>query len=274
MFNNQKNNAREGVNVNTRGIQLMNNDGITPSTMLLAFWNQMISIKIHPALEKSQQTDSKKYNYDEVIATTLTLEKATIIADAIDSKILPAFTNTESTFIGVTVSGDSLFGVGVRVVDTTPTAYAAIFKGIDESTRKPETGIFYDFKTTSVIKDYDPTTGEYAKGDDVPGELLLFGSALKESVQALTHAQAHSTKVTDKFFRDRMMNVLDEIGAKVGVEPRAKSNWSGGGNNYNKSKDIFSGGNSSVPADGGLDLDGGSAAINKLSNINDIRDFM
>lgn len=50
--NNSNNNARDAVNVNTRGIQLSNSEGFMPSTMVFGFWNSMISIKIHPALER------------------------------------------------------------------------------------------------------------------------------------------------------------------------------------------------------------------------------
>jgi hypothetical protein len=273
--NNSNNNARESVNVNTRGIQFMNSEGFSPSTLVYGYWNDMISIKIHPALEKSQQSDSKRFNYEEVVSTAITLEKAVTLLSKLESDIIPAY-GSESKFRGVPVGGDSLIGIGTRMNDDgSYTSYLGIFKALDENTKKPDVAIFYEFKAGYTVDDYNPSTGEFNVTQNVPGELMLFASALRASVAALTNANAHSTRTVDKWFRDKLTNQLTEIGSKLGVAAPAKS-WGGNSGGYkSRGGDIFSGngGGNTEPA-GGVDLDGGNASISKLSNIDDINQFM
>lgn len=271
--NNSNNNARDAVNVNTRGIQLSNSEGFMPSTMVFGFWNSMISIKIHPALEKSQQSDSRRFNYDEVVATTLTLEKTAILLNKIETEILPVY-GTQSVFKGVSVGGDSLAGVGLRMNadGTSSTAYFGIFKSLDENTKKPETVMYYEFKSAYTIDDYDPETGDFKMTQNVPGELLLFTSALRAAVSALTNANAHATRTVDKWFRDRLMNTMEEIGSKVGVAPKSKGNWGNNGGGF-KSKNVF--GNDGGGQSQASELDNpANAAVSQLSNIDDINQFM
>lgn len=269
-LNNSNNNSRDEVNVNTRGMQFMNSDGFYPSTMLFGFWNEMISIKIHPALDKEHQTDSRKFNYEEVVSTAITLEKAALLADKIENELLPNF-GTKSLFRGVPVGGDSLIGVGIRHEEGSPDiAYLAIFKALDEETKKPEVSIYYEFKTGMTINDYNPNTGEFTVEQNIPSELNVFLAGLRASVSALTHAEAHSSRAVDKWFRDRLMNNIQEIAQKLGVS--TQGSWSGNKNYSNKSKDIFNNNssNDSIPSD----LDDEESSISKLSNIDDISQFM
>lgn len=272
-FNSSNNNSREAVNVNTRGIQFMNSEGFSPSTLLFGYWNDMISIKIHPALEKSQQTESKRFNYEEVVNTAITLEKAATLLAKLENDILPNYGGDQDMFRGVPVGGDSLIGIGLRGGEG-KTSYIAIFKALDEQTKKPEVAMYYEFKSGYTVDDYDPGTGQFNVTQDVPGELMLFTSALKAAIAGLTNANAHATRSVDKWFRDRLMGQLEEIGGKVGVAPKSKGSWNGS-NSY-KSKDVFggsggssTGGGSSIP-----ELENADAQIDKLTNINDISQFM
>lgn len=271
---NANNNSRDAVNVNTRGMQFMNSEGFSPSTLLFGYWNEMISLKIHPALEKSQQTESKRFNYEEVTSTAITLEKAATLLSKIESDILPVY-GSENRFRGIPVGGDSLVGVGIRQDGDNTISYLGIYKGLDENTRKPQSAIWYEFKAGYTVDDYDHETGQFNVTQNVPGELMLFTAALRSAIDGLTHAKAHSARTVDKFFRDRLVNKLDEIGAKLGVETASKQSW-GNNNGYNRSNrgDIFSGGGSSQSSNSNVDLDGGSASISKLSNIDDINQFM
>src|SRR5690606_14946137 len=114
------------------------------------------------------------FNYEEVVSTAITLEKAAILANKIENDILPEF-GSRSIFRGVPVGGDSLIGVGVQQSEDgeQTRAYLAIFKGLDEETKKPEAAIYYEFKTGMVINDYDPETGKFTIEQNIPGELHL-----------------------------------------------------------------------------------------------------
>jgi hypothetical protein len=274
-FSNQKNNAREAVNVNTRGINFMNSEGFMPSTLQFGFWNEMISIRMHPALEKSQQTESKKFNYEEVVSTALTLEKATTLLNKIENDILPKYSEGKDKFNGVPVGGNSLIGVGIKALDDeNSVAYLAIFKELDEGTKKPEVAMYYEFKSGYTVDDYDPETGKFDVTQNIPGELMLFAHSLRAAIAALTNANAHATRAVDRWFRDRLMNTLNEVAGKVGVQVNTGKSWgNGGGGNY-RSKDVFGSSNSNSN-NTSSDLSAGTdASIEKLENINSIEQFM
>lgn len=270
-FSNTKSNQRDAVNTNTRGTQFMNREGFQPSTLLFGYWNELISLKMHPALEQSAQTDGKVFNYEVVVNTAITLEKAAVLVDRIEKDIIPAYQEGKETFRGVPVGGDSLIGVGVKKVNDDYAAYFGIFKSLDETTKKPETAIFYEFKTTYTVDNYNHETGDFSVTQGIPSELMVFLGLLKAAQVGLSNATAHATRNVDRYFRDKLTNQLEEIGGKLGIAPKQKS-W--GGNSYgNRNKDVFSskaaaGGNSS-------DMGGGSnAEVGSLKNLDDIEDFM
>lgn len=218
-FNNNSGNNRESVNVNTRAIQFMNRNGFYPSTLLLGYWNDMLSLKIHPALEESQQTDNKTFNYNDVIPTAVTVEKAIVLVDRIEKDVYPAIEQKKEIFRGVPIGEDSLIGVGVRLINDEPAAYFAIFKALDESTKKPEVAAFYHFRTGYTVDNYDPKSGQFDVTQGVQGELMRFVEALKAANIGLSNATAHATRTVDRYFRERMSKQLDEIGSKLGVAP-------------------------------------------------------
>lgn len=271
-LNNRNNNTRDAVNVNTRGIQFMNSESkFFPSTLQFGFWNEMISLRINPALDKSEQTDNKKFNYEETVNTAIILEKAVVLIKKIKEDILPKY-GKEETFRGVSIGGNSLVGVGLKNVDDKVVSFLAIHKGLDENTRKPQESIYYEFKTSYTVNDYDEKTGEFTVEQDIPSELLLFVKALEASVTALTNANAHATRTVDRWFREKTTRQIDEIGAKLGVAPQSR----GGGNFSNfRSKDVFGsgGGNTSPASNNTVDL-GADASTETVTNFDSMSDFL
>lgn len=266
-FGSNNNNQRDAVNVNTRGLQMANREGFQPSTLVLGFWNDMISIKVHPALEASKQTDSKIFDYEQVFSTAITLEKAGVLIDKIENDLLPAITEKKEVFKGVSVGGDSLIGVGTKVQDDSVITYFAVFKKLDETTKQPDSSIYYEFKTTYTVDDYNPETGSFTITQGVQSEINLFLSFLKAAQIGLSNTVAHSVRHVDKFFRDRQMNQLDEIGGKLGIETKGRNNYGGGSF---KTKNIWSSDGNQKSASKDLD----DTQVEKLSNIDSINEFI
>lgn len=211
---NGKGNNKTQANTNTNGIQLSNKDGFDPSTLGLAFWNNMISVKMNPALEKSKQTENKVFDYEATIQTTLTIEKAQVLLEKINEVILPAIREGKEASRSVIIGGDSLLYIGTGVKqfgEVKP--HLAIFKSLDADTKKPEIGIFYEFKTCSVISDYDHITGSFQQDSPVSAELSLFIKFLEVAIEALTHAHSHSQRTVDRYFREKLN---EAVGVKSG----------------------------------------------------------
>jgi hypothetical protein len=272
--NNSGNNSRDNqVNVNTRGVAFMNREGFEPSTLQIGYWNDMLSLRIHPALEKSKQTESKVFDYEQNIATALTIEKAAILADKIRTDIFPAIGEGRDAFKGVPVGGDSLAGVGVKTIDGRIVTYFGIYKSLDPKTKRPSSMIHYEFRTTYTVDNYDPEKGSFEVTQDIQGELLMFYKILNSCEIGLANSVAHSGRVVDKFYRDRLLNTLDEVAQKMGVS--TGNNNSRGGYKNNRA-DIFSGGansggESSASKGDPKEFD---APVGSLANIDDIDAFM
>lgn len=254
--NNQYNN-KEAQDVNTRGQQFMNSDGTFKSTLILGFWNNLISIRIHPVLEPHQQSESKKFNYESSINTAITIEKATTLYNAILNDIIPSI-NNESKFKAVPVGVNSLIGVGNIFKDGKNILYLAIYKNIDENTKKPSSYLYYEFKQSYTVDDYNETTGEFTISEGIPSEILLFANLLKASCDALSNGVVHSMRYADRWFRDLLIS--------------GNTNSKKNSNNYSttKSNDIFS---DSKPMEKTIN-DDFSTNVEKLNNIDELNSFM
>lgn len=266
-FSAPKNN-RETVNTNTRGVQFLNSESkLESSTLQFGFWNEMVSLKINPVLPEAQQTDSKKFDYDVTVSTALNLDKTLTLKKAIEEELIPAFNEGRDAFKGVPVSGTSVVGVGVKVVDEVPETYFAIFKNLDAETFKPSESLSYNFRTSYTIDDYNPETGDYKLVKGLPGELQLFARLLGAAVDALSNANAHAHRNVNRFSNDRQQKLLNDIASKVGVEVQGGYSNRGG---YNKPRDVFGGG-SDQSSNASNELE---AETTKLTNVSDLNEFM
>jgi len=263
MFNNPQNNSKD-ININTRGIQFMNKNGFDPSTLIVGFWNEMLSIKIHPALDKDKQSESKVFDYEKVVHTALTIEKVAKLKTDIEKKIFPAIQKGEDKRIGVPVGGDSLVVIGTgKDMTGEIRPYIAIHKSINEDTHLPEMSIFYEFNQTMCVEDFDSKTGSFNVTTDSCGELMIFYEILKSVISAMSNATVHSIRYADRFYRTRVLNDLAEIASKLGISKQRNFN--------NPKRDVFnSGGNSGSSNDVPFDM----ADMESIDDLSDINGFL
>lgn len=228
-YTSNKQNKQE-INVNTRGYRFMNKDGFCPSTLICGFWNEMISLKIHPALPESKQTATSVYDYNQMVTTSLSLEKAMILITKIEKVIEPAIERGEVKSIAVLIGGNNLVQVGSGLKGEIH-PFVGIHKALDPETKKPQDSLFYEFIDSSqiTIEDYDFETGSYTGSAPVQCELKTFVEILKASVAALCGAPAHEMRYVDKFYRDKVLNSIMEIGGKMGIS--YDNGYSGGNRN-------------------------------------------
>lgn len=223
--NNNRNNSGE-KNTNTRSFQFymdVNDDWASPSTMVLGYWNNMISLKLHPALDSGRRTSTNVFDYEQQLSTALNPEKANILADEIDNVIIKEGLEGEEVSRAVTVGGGStLIIVGVKKFEGKENLNAYLMVARIGDDFKPTEAITYVFNPMSIIKDYNPQTGDYGIDFNEFSELQLFSKFLRASVDHLTMGTAHATRTVDRYFRDKLMEGL-------GV-----SNVGGGGGQNNR----------------------------------------
>lgn len=231
-FGTRQNNSKDKPSVNTRGYAFANRDGFEPSVMTVGFWDEKLTITINPALEPSKQTTERFYDYDKSVKTTLTLEKVMSLLYKITKEIIPAIENGEDKSIGISVGNDGVLAIstGKKITgDIRPCL--ALYKGINDSTKKAELSMYYEFKTITTVDDYDPSTGDYSMGTKMHSELLLFVEILKATIVGLSNAVTHADRNVNQFVNNRLYDSIVSIGEKVGanVTPRGGNRGFGGG---------------------------------------------
>jgi hypothetical protein len=242
MSGTQQNNTKDKPSTNTLGINFYNSDGFEPSVLSLGYWNDKLSIKMNPALDKSKRTEKNVFDYDQAMMTSLTVDKMQALVNAIEDFIIPALLNGEEKNVSVVINLDSLVTVGTGLSLAGRLApYIAIHKALNVDTHKPTESIYYEFKSTPVIMDYDASTGESALSMDKFTEFKAFINCLRFAIPSLMNAGTHSMRHSDKYYRDKLIADIGAIGSKLGIESVKKS--------YSN-KDVFGtrgGGFSSTP---------------------------
>jgi len=261
MFNNNsQNNSKNVVNVNTKSIQFRNKDGFDPSALSFGFWNELISIKMNPALEKNKQTESKVFDYETTVSTALTVEKVTILLNDFVEILIPALKENKIKSIGVPVGASSLFVIatGNKTIGSNR-PYVAIYKNLNEETKKPEMSICYEFNRSYRVDDYNEEEGTFEITSGLHSELLTFMKLLKSSRDTISNGVAHSIRYADRGYREASMKYLEGIAKKHGIEGRS----------YGKQNNIFSNSNTNSSSNTQIPPD-----ISNIEGINDIEQFM
>lgn len=217
MFNKQNNGTdKDAVNVNTRGIQFYNKESEEPSTLVLGFWNERLSLKIHPAKPNTKAETSTTYDYDNGLATALNDEKSYMLMKGIEDIIIPSLKDGVSKTVGVVVNNSSVIAVGSG--DDGKTPFISIYRELDPDTYKPKDSMTYYFRKSDFLKDYAATSGEFNITEMNDVELSLFVEFLKSYISGNSNATLHTVRFADKYFRDKIMNNFVDIGNKVGVD--------------------------------------------------------
>ena len=263
-FGTRQNNEKDNnISINTRGYQFSNKDGFDPSALTVGGWNDMLSIRINPALEPSKQTTERVFYYDRSVSTSLTIEKAAILLYRIENTIMPAIDAKEDKTIGIPTSGGEtllVVGTSTRGTDTSK-PYIGIFKGIKEDTRKPEIGMFYEFKAAQTIDDYNESDGTFTITEVLPRvEFETFTELIKSFIANGSNFGTHSSRFVNRFRDSKLMELVNKIAVKLGVQTGGYSNSS----SYNNSKNVFSNNNTSSNTFDSVDPE----------EIGDINDFM
>lgn len=225
-----QNNRRDYAdNINTRGFQLYNADGFDPSTLVVGYWNNFINLKIHPAKEKSQRTDTSIYDYSKSISIVLSETAVYQLAHLIKSKIIPAIEAGKELTLTI-MSGTNngvIISSGVAIGGDTPKPYLAIVKGIDASTRIPESIIAYEFSQAPYLEGYSgKTEDKFVKHYEL-SELQFFANAMERASMDYIGSSVHIDKYSRRRFDSEFFKLMKALSANLNVEFYA-SNFNGG----------------------------------------------
>jgi len=225
MFGTKQNNeTADNKSINTRIYQFKNKDGFEPSTLQITGWNEMCAFRINPTLPPEKQSKEQIFDYDKFVSTSLNLEKIILLIYKINNDIIPAIENGKEKNVGISVGGDSLITVGTgKAITGEIRPYLAIHKALNQETKKPEQSIYYEFRKSMTIDDYDANSGSYTVTEGYHSEFKLFVELLKSFVKN-SNAVHHVNRYGNRFITDKMMNTINSIASKVGADTGSKYN--------------------------------------------------
>jgi hypothetical protein len=196
-------NNREQMNVNTSGHQFYNNSGRYQSTLVISYWNEMLSVKFNPILPEDRRSELKMYDYENTVMTTISRE----IAMGLMHIILNDALGSEEDFMkSIVVGGDSLLFIGRSMSKLgTDNVVIGIHKSLNSHTRKPNMSIMFEFLPLSVIENYDPEDGSGEQIEFKNNNIRLLYNILKSYVMGSSKAFTHA----DRFVNKRRNDALD-----------------------------------------------------------------
>jgi hypothetical protein len=220
-FQNQQNGKSDSVNSSC--FQLFNKDGkISASTLALGLWDQLITLKMHPAKEPSKQTKTSVYDYSIAINLSFSATIALSIAEVLKENFVSALKKGEEATVMFPIGSDGglVLSTGVKRFGAF-TPYLEIMRKIQPKTLQPEFYMIYQFNSLPYIKDYDGSTAADATALNsgvVYGEVLYFISALERLANDLLGGDRHINRFYSKRFDHEVMALYRSLANSLGVE--------------------------------------------------------
>jgi hypothetical protein len=177
MFNRQNSGAaqlqRQRPNVNTTLHTFYNN--VSPMSFSVALWNDKISLSWIPALGVDAN-GLTKYDWQHRVNSALSVVKCAALVKKYNEK-LKQYVEGDETIpeggksIGVLVGGNQKTGVapGAFVITayTTEDGKKAVAASLVRNVNGQQSVMTFEFGSTQVLIDYDPTNGEQMVSEDV-----------------------------------------------------------------------------------------------------------
>lgn len=221
---------------NTNGYTYWNDD----MQMNVSFFNNSMSISLTPA-EIDPNTGKRTYTRKTASSGNLTIERITALSQIIQEEFIPAINNNveyleraiaqnsnASNIIRLILKNEDDPLVGGRKVQN-------IYLELDLNLvdRVPETIVSYKFrKINGIFQNYDPKSGEFQPYEkEIHSQFIIFATALNEYIHLYSGCVMHVLRMHGF---NRMMQTIDEIAAKVGVERRRNNYRNNTGFEFNK----------------------------------------
>lgn len=198
--------------------------------MTIVYWNDMIRLQFAPELPKNLQTQSRRYDYDSGITTTITRTKAKMFYKAYQETFLHCLQNNEPKKIGITIANVNQLQLDTNIVDGEACPVLRFIPNISESDRtaKEEGIMCYEFNRGEIIEDYNWTDGNFKDILTPHFELELFMEDFNNFSQAFSMAYVHADRTVNNGATEAIMNKLNRIGEANGLDMTSRPQWSAG----------------------------------------------
>jgi len=225
MFENYNNGNIDKKNdsVNTDGPQYKNSKGFEVSTLKIRYWDDKLTLTIHPKLKTP--TEKQVYDYETKISIALKVDKVEALLKSLEKIIDKAIDDKKEKSVGITTSSNNMVVVSTILKEESLHVVLHICRELNPDTRIPNQRYSYTFiKDDQVIEDFDPTTGKFENVCEVQTEYECFKGMLKEFVRINQVADNHADKYFNKYYRDNIYSNVLKTGLKIGALDSGNNN--------------------------------------------------
>lgn len=241
---NYTNNERSNqINSNTYGYTSRNYEAMT--ALALNYFNGMASLSIHLPIEGAGKKDYTTFDYKNGVFSYLTPKDCKLLVKrgrkSLDKKEFESFSIglkrglvEVSTFSDLKKKIKSLSGETPDPSDIC----LVIYTDIDDN-KRTENFLVHVFPSDVVIKDYQPSSGEYTTETETV-EFEYFLDALEDFYRAMTNGYVHAQKHDSRFERKKWERTVYELATSLGLDlskpmasPKQKSvGWNDSKSNF------------------------------------------
>lgn len=221
---------------NTNGYTNWSND----MQMNVSFFNHSMNISLTPA-EIDPNTGKRSYTRKTASSGILTIERIAALNQIIQEEFIPAIHNHVEYFeraIAQNSNASTIIRLILKeeddpLVEGHKTQNIYLELDLNLVDKIPETIMTYKFaKTNGVFNNYDPKTGDFTPYDtEIQSQFIIFATALNEFLHLYSGAVLHVLRMHGF---NRMMQTIDEIAAKLGIERRRNTYRQNSGFDFNK----------------------------------------
>ena len=214
----KKGNNNNPAQLSTSSIFLNNQE--KGKFLQIKFWSRTMGIEVGAYQPNSQLTPEVMNNvqrFGHVFAFQTLCELVDVCEDILDSMKSTGTFETSAILAGqkrdciIEVSNGDNLGLPTGI-------YLVIYKNVDPG-RRSTSFEFYPFTSTVVMKGYNRNTGEAVDKVKPVGDFKKFLTCIRESMKALTLAQAHAVNELAHADKSKTRAIIFQIARNMGIDP-------------------------------------------------------
>lgn len=220
---NSGNIEKKNDSVNTDGPQYKNSKGFEVATLKIRYWDDKVTLTLHPKLKNP--TEKQVYDYETKISIALKVDKVAALLKSLEKIIDKAIEENKEKSVGITTASNNMVVVGTVIKEDSLHVVLHVCRELNAETRIPNQRYSYTFiKDDQIIEDFDPTTGKFESVSEVQTEYECFKEMLREFIRVNQAADVHADKYLNKYYRDNLYSNVLKTGLKVGALDSGNSN--------------------------------------------------